>query len=73
MCSWGSSCLSGMCLWLGLCRRLQCCPGMAAVLPALVILLGSRILPSGALVGYQESLKRLDSCGLWLELRWMWL
>lgn len=48
MCSWGSSCLSGMCLWLGLCRRLQCCPGMAAVLPALVILLGSRIRVSPA-------------------------
>lgn len=46
MCSWGISCLSGMCLWLGLCRRLQCCPGMAAVLPAFVILLGSRILDS---------------------------
>lgn len=48
MCSWGSSCLSGMCLWLGLCRRLQCCPGMAAVLPALVILPGSRIRVSPA-------------------------
>lgn len=44
MCSWDISCLSGMCMCLGLCRRSQCCPGMAALLPAFVILLGSRIL-----------------------------
>lgn len=46
MCSWGISCLSGMSLWLDLCRRSQCCPGMAALLPAFLILLGSRILDS---------------------------
>lgn len=44
MCSWGISCLSVMCLCL--CRRSQSCPGMAALLPAFVILLGSRILDS---------------------------
>lgn len=46
MCSWGISCLSGMCLWLDLCRRSQCCPGMATLLSGFVILLGSRILDS---------------------------
>lgn len=30
----GNFCLSGMCLCLGFCSRSQCCPGMAALLPA---------------------------------------